>query len=263
MGISTLASYRNSRLFDVIGLSNEIVEDCFDGATGLLPGLGYEDIDARLNANHQRAYTNAFDGKRNSLYKGGFYKYKKGEEFHDFSRPTISAMQKASESGKAEDYAEVKKLVNERDKKFIRDFYDLKSDRKPISIDEVEPLSEIFKRFSTAAMSMGSISQEAHETLATAMNRIGGKSNSGEGGESPSRYGTERNSSIKQVASGRFGVTSNYLTNANELQIKIAQGAKPGEGGQLPGHPLRRQPDRGHAAEFRHPRNHRSRTSVR
>ncbi len=235
MGISTLASYRNSRLFDVIGLSSKVVEDCFDGATGLLPGLGYEDIDARLNANHQRAFTNAFDDQKNSLYKGGFYKYKKGEEFHDFSRPTISAMQKAAESGKAEDYAEVKKLVNERDKKFIRDFYELKSGREPISIDEVEPLSEIFKRFSTAAMSMGSISQEAHETLATAMNQIGGKSNSGEGGESPLRYGTERNSSIKQVASGRFGVTPEYLRSATELQIKVAQGAKPGEGGQLPG----------------------------
>ncbi len=235
MGISTLASYRNSRLFDVIGLSREIVDDCFSGTTGLLPGLGYEDIDARLNSNHERAFTDAFEGKKNSLYKGGFYKYKKGEEFHDFSRPTISAMQKASESGKAEDYAEVKKLVNERDKKFIRDFYELKSDREPISIDEVEPLSEIFKRFSTAAMSMGSISQEAHETLAVAMNRIGAKSNSGEGGESPSRYGTEKNSSIKQVASGRFGVTPEYLRSATELQIKVAQGAKPGEGGQLPG----------------------------
>ena len=235
MGISTLASYRNSRLFDVIGLSNEIVEDCFKGAKGLLPGLGYEDIDARLNSNHERAFTHEFDGKKNALYKGGFYKYKKGEEFHDFSRPTIAAMQKAAESGKAEDYAEVKKLVNERDKKFIRDFYELKSDRAPISIDDVEPLSEIFKRFSSAAMSMGSISQEAHETLAVAMNKIGAKSNSGEGGESPSRYGTEKNSSIKQVASGRFGVTPAYLRSATELQIKVAQGAKPGEGGQLPG----------------------------
>jgi len=235
MGISTLASYRNSRLFDVIGLSNEIVEDCFQGVKGLLPGLGYEDIDARLNSNHERAFTHEFDGKKNALYKGGFYKYKKGEEFHDFSRPTIAAMQKAAESGKSEDYVEVKKLVNERDKKFIRDFYELKSDRAPISIDEVEPLSEIFKRFSTAAMSMGSISQEAHETLAVAMNKIGAKSNSGEGGESPSRYGTEKNSSIKQVASGRFGVTPAYLRSATELQIKVAQGAKPGEGGQLPG----------------------------
>jgi glutamate synthase (NADPH/NADH) large chain len=235
MGISTLSSYRNSRLFDVIGLSQEIVDDCFSGTKGLLPGLGYEDIDARLNANHQRAFTSDFEGQKNVLYKGGYYKYKKGEEFHDFSRPTISAIQKCAESGSKEDYAEVQKLVNHRDKKFIRDFYNLKSDREPISIDEVEPLSEIFKRFSTAAMSMGSISQEAHETLAVAMNTIGGKSNSGEGGESPARYGTEKNSAIKQIASGRFGVTPEYLRSAKELQIKVAQGAKPGEGGQLPG----------------------------
>ena len=235
MGIATISSYRNSKLFDVIGLSKEIVDDCFEGSFALLTGLDYSDIDARLNTNHQRAYTDAFEGKKNALYKGGFYKYKRGEEFHDFSRPTISAMQKSSETGSKEDYEKVKTLVNKRDKKFIRDFYELKSDRTSISIDEVEPVSEIFKRFSTAAMSMGSISQEAHETLAVAMNRIGAKSNSGEGGEHPSRYGTEKNSSIKQIASGRFGVTPEYLRSATELQIKVAQGAKPGEGGQLPG----------------------------
>ena len=235
MGIATIASYRNSRLFDSIGLSKEVVEECFKGTQALLTGLGYEDIDMRLNSNHKGAFTTKFEGKKNTLYKGGYYKYKKGEEFHDFSRPTITAMQKASVSASKEDYAEVKALVNKRDKKFIRDFYELKSDRKPIDISEVEPLANIFKRFSTAAMSMGSISQEAHETLATAMNKIGGKSNSGEGGEKPSRYGTEKNSSIKQVASGRFGVTPEYLRSATELQIKVAQGAKPGEGGQLPG----------------------------
>jgi len=235
MGISTISSYRNSSLFDVVGLSSDIVADCFPGTTGLLNGLDYADIDARLNTNHKRAYTADFDGKTKTLYKGGYYKYKKGEEFHDFSRPTIMAIQKSAESGNKEDYAEVKRLVNDRDKKFIRDFYALKSDRTAISIDEVEPLSEIFKRFSTAAMSMGSISQEAHETLAVAMNTIGAKSNSGEGGEDPARYGTDKNSSIKQVASGRFGVTPEYLRSATEIQIKVAQGAKPGEGGQLPG----------------------------
>ncbi len=235
MGISTIASYRNSRLFDAIGLSQEIVDDCFAGTTALLTGLGYEDIDARLNSNHARAFTDAFKGKKNALYKGGFYKYRRGEEFHDFSRPTIYAMQKASQSGDVADYEEVKRLVNQRDKKFIRDFFELTSEREPISIDEVEPLEAIFKRFSTAAMSMGSISQEAHETLAAAMNKIGAKSNSGEGGEDPRRYGTELNSSIKQIASGRFGVTPEYLRSATELQIKVAQGAKPGEGGQLPG----------------------------
>ena len=235
MGISTISSYRNSRLFDVIGLSQEITSDCFGGTTALLSGLGYEDIDARLNANHKRAFTHAFDGKDKALYKGGYYKYKRGEEFHDFSRPTISAIQKCAETGSKEDYAEVQRLVNDRDKKFIRDFYELKSNRAPISIDDVEPLSKIFKRFSTAAMSMGSISQEAHETLAEAMNTIGAKSNSGEGGEAKERLGTIRNSAIKQVASGRFGVTPEYLQSASEIQIKVAQGAKPGEGGQLPG----------------------------
>ncbi len=235
MGIATLSSYRNSRLFDVLGLDKMIVNECFAGTTGLLCGLSYEDIDARLNSNHQRAFTTAFDGKKNSLYKGGFYKYKRGEEFHDFSRPTISAIQKCALTGSKEDYAEVQKLVNHRGEKFIRDFYALKSDRASISIDEVEPLNKIFKRFSTAAMSMGSISQEAHETLAVAMNTIGAKSNSGEGGEDPARYGTDKNSSIKQVASGRFGVTPEYLRSASEIQIKVAQGAKPGEGGQLPG----------------------------
>ena len=235
MGISTLSSYRNSSLFDVIGLSQEIVSECFPASRALLTGLGYEDIQERIDATHQRAFTDAFENQKNGLYKGGYYKYKKGEEFHDFSRPTILAIQKSALSGSQEDYEEVKKLVNQREKKFIRDFYQLKSDKAPISIDEVEPLSEIFKRFSTAAMSMGSISQEAHETLAVAMNTIGGKSNSGEGGEKPSRYGTEKNSAIKQVASGRFGVTPEYLRSAKELQIKVAQGAKPGEGGQLPG----------------------------
>jgi len=235
MGISTISSYRNSSLFDVLGLSSEVVADCFPGTIGLLNGLGYEDIDARLNTNHKRAYTNDFDGKKNSLYKGGYYKFKKGEEFHDFSRSTITAIQKCAESGSKEDYDAVKRLVNGRDKKFIRDFYQLTSDREAISIDDVEPLSDIFKRFSTAAMSMGSISQEAHETLAVAMNTIGAKSNSGEGGEDPARYGTNKNSSIKQVASGRFGVTPEYLRSATEIQIKVAQGAKPGEGGQLPG----------------------------
>ena len=238
MGISTVSSYRNSKLFDVIGLSGDIVEDCFKGSIGLLKGLGYDDIEARMNTAHARAFTDIFDNrdsKKLPLYKGGFYKFKKGEEFHDFSKSTISAIQRSSISGKAEDYQLLKDLVNKRDKKFIRDFFELKSDKQSISIDEVEPLSDIFKRFSTAAMSMGSISPEAHETLAVAMNTIGGKSNSGEGGEESSRYGTLKNSSIKQVASGRFGVTPEYLRSATEIQIKVAQGAKPGEGGQLPG----------------------------
>jgi len=235
MGISTISSYRNSRLFDAIGLGEEIVSECFSGTHGLLKGLGYEDIDQRLNTYHNRAFTDAFEGKKNTLYKGGFYKYKKGEEYHDFSRPVITAIQTAAESGSREDYKKLSAMIDKRDKKFIRDFFELDSDRAPISIDEVEPVSEILKRFSTAAMSMGSISQEAHEVLAEAMNTIGAKSNSGEGGEDPARYGTIKNSKIKQIASGRFGVTPEYLRSAEEIQIKVAQGAKPGEGGQLPG----------------------------
>jgi len=235
MGISTVSSYRNSKLFDTIGLSDEIVSECFNGTHGLLKGLGYEDIDSRLNSNHERAFTDIFEGKRKALYKGGYYKYKKGEEFHDFSRPTIAAIQQCALSGSKEDYKKLETLVDKRDKKFIRDFFELNSPREPISIDEVEPASEILKRFSSAAMSMGSISPEAHEVLAEAMNTIGAKSNSGEGGEDPKRYGTIKNSKIKQIASGRFGVTPEYLRSAEELQIKVAQGAKPGEGGQLPG----------------------------
>ncbi len=235
MGISTISSYRNSRLFDSIGLGEEIVSECFQGTHGLLKGLGYEDIDQRLNTYHSRAFTDAFEGKKNVLYKGGFYKYKKGEEYHDFSRPVITAIQTAAATGSEEDYKKLSAMIDKRDKKFIRDFFELDSAREPISIDEVEPVTEIFKRFSTAAMSMGSISQEAHEVLAEAMNTIGAKSNSGEGGEDPARYGTIKNSKIKQIASGRFGVTPEYLRSAEEIQIKVAQGAKPGEGGQLPG----------------------------
>ncbi|AKF25239.1 glutamate synthase [Sulfurovum lithotrophicum] len=235
MGISTVSSYRNSKLFDAIGLSDEIVSECFSGTRGLLKGLGYSDIDARLNSNHERAFTDAFEGKSKALYKGGYYKYKKGEEFHDFSRPTIAAIQQCALSGSKEDYKKLEELVDKRDKKFIRDFFELNSAREPVSIDEVEPASAILKRFSSAAMSMGSISPEAHEVLAEAMNTIGAKSNSGEGGEDPKRYGTIKNSKIKQIASGRFGVTPEYLRSAEELQIKVAQGAKPGEGGQLPG----------------------------
>ena len=235
MGISTISSYRNSKLFDAIGLGEEIVSECFNGTHGLLKGLGYEDIDQRLNTYHNRAFTNAFEGKKNALYKGGFYKYKKGEEYHDFSRPVISAIQTAAATGNKEDYKKLSEMIDKRDKKFIRDFFELNADREPVSIDEVEPVEAIFKRFSSAAMSMGSISQEAHEVLAEAMNTIGAKSNSGEGGEDPARYGTIKNSKIKQIASGRFGVTPEYLRSAEEIQIKVAQGAKPGEGGQLPG----------------------------
>ena len=236
MGIATISSYRNSKLFDVIGLSEEITTECFAGAHSLLSGLGYEDIEARLCKIHQDAYARETLNRIFPLNIGGYYKFLSGQEFHDFSPATVHAIHKLSKSGKKEDFAHLKELVNGRDKKFIRDFFVLKSDKTAISVDEVEPLSEIFKRFSTAAMSLGSISPEAHECLAEAMNTIGGKSNSGEGGEDAARFGTLKNSKIKQIASGRFGVTPGYLVSADELQIKVAQGAKPGEGGQLPGH---------------------------
>ena len=236
MGIATVSSYRNSKLFDVIGLNEEIVSECFAGAQSLLSGLGYEDIEARIVKAHEDAYAKETANRIFPINVGGFYKYLDGGEFHDYSPATVHAIHTLSESGKKEDYDHFKEIVDGRDKKFIRDFFALKSDREAISVDEVEPLSEIFKRFSTAAMSLGSISPEAHECLAEAMNTIGGKSNSGEGGEDEARFGTIKNSQIKQIASGRFGVTPGYLRSAKELQIKVAQGAKPGEGGQLPGH---------------------------
>ncbi|MBA1437942.1 MAG: glutamate synthase large subunit [Epsilonproteobacteria bacterium] len=236
MGISTIASYRNSGLFDVMGLSREIVADCFASSNVAIPGLGYEDIDAKITKYHQSAFKQ--DGFKTifPLNIGGFYKFYTGQEHHDFGPAVIHAIHEAVKSGKTEDFERLKELVNKRGLKFIRDFFDIKSDRKPIDISEVEPKEAIFKRFASAAMSLGSISPEAHETIAIAMNRIGGQSNSGEGGEDKSRYGTQRVSKIKQVASGRFGVTPEYLRNAEEIQIKVAQGAKPGEGGQLPGH---------------------------
>ncbi len=232
MGISTIVSYRNAALFDVIGLSDEIVSDCFSGSRGLLGGLGYADIEERLKAYAKNAYAAE---RKTPLEKGGFYRFKKNAEYHDFSRGVIQSIIKLGTTGKKSDYEHFKTLVNERDKKFIRDFYQFKSDRAPISLDQIEPIEAIYKRFSTAAMSLGSMSPEAHECLAAAMNTIGAKSNSGEGGEDAERFHTILNSKIKQVASGRFGVTPAYLRSAEEIQIKVAQGAKPGEGGQLPG----------------------------
>jgi glutamate synthase (NADPH/NADH) large chain len=236
MGISTISSYRNSMLFDVLGLGEEITAECFPRANVLLKGLGYADIEERVRRYHAEAYETDKGNRIFPINIGGFYKYIDGAEYHDFAPATVHAIHKASLSGKKEDYAVLKNRIETRDKKFIRDFFEFASDREPIPVEEVEPLESIFKRFCTAAMSLGSISPEAHECLAEAMNRIGGRSNSGEGGEDAARFGTVKNSKIKQIASGRFGVTPAYLRSAEELQIKVAQGAKPGEGGQLPGH---------------------------
>jgi len=236
MGIATIASYRNSGLFDVMGLSREIVEECFETSHCAIAGLTYADIDERIEKFHKSAFKNDGFKKIFPLNIGGYYKFYTGQEHHDFGPAVIHAIHAVASGGKKEDFDRLKDLVNKRGLKFIRDFFELNSDRKPISIDEVEPKEAIFKRFASAAMSLGSISPEAHETIAIAMNRIGGQSNSGEGGEDKARFGTERVSKIKQVASGRFGVTPAYLRSAEEIQIKVAQGAKPGEGGQLPGH---------------------------
>jgi glutamate synthase (NADPH/NADH) large chain len=236
MGIATIASYRNSSLFDIIGLDEQIVNDCFKDSESFLGGLGYKDIENRIEKNLQKALELDFTKKLFPLEIGGIHKYLEGEEYHDYSPKVIDSIHDAAASGKESDYEKFKESVNSRKMKMIRDFFEIKSDKKAISIDEVEPIESIFKRFATAAMSLGSISPEAHEALALAMNRIGGQSNCGEGGESPQRLKSEANSKIKQIASGRFGVTPEYLRSAQEIQIKVAQGAKPGEGGQLPGH---------------------------
>jgi glutamate synthase (NADPH/NADH) large chain len=235
MGISTMASYRNSSLFDIIGLSDEVCADCFHHANSDLAGLGYEDIEKSVEKRHFNAYFN--DKTMFPLDMGGFYKYIDGGEYHDYGPDVTKAMHSKNATGSEDisDFKELKKLIENRGQKFIRDFFKFNSDKTPICKDDVESKEEIFKRFAAAAMSCGSISVEAHEAIAQAMNTIGGASNSGEGGEDPERFNTIKNSKIKQIASGRFGVTPAYLVNCEELQIKLAQGAKPGEGGQLPG----------------------------
>jgi len=235
MGISTIESYQNSALFDVIGLSEEMVEECFSGAAALIPGLAYHDIEFRLFKYHREAFKRQYVRKLYPLEVGSFYKYMGKGEYHDFSPDVAHSVQRFARSGNPTDYESLKNRINKRGLKMIRDFFQFRSDRPAIHIDEVEPVEAITWRFTSAAMSLGSISPEAHEAIAEAMNTIGGKSNSGEGGEDRKRFKTLKNSRIKQVASGRFGVTPEYLRNAEELQIKIAQGAKPGEGGQLPG----------------------------
>ncbi len=236
MGIATIASYRNSGLFDVMGLSRDVVADCFTDSHALIPGLTYDDIDARIQEAHQKAFDDRGFSTIFPLNIGGFYKFYNGQEYHDFGPDTIHAIHAISKSGDQKDYVKLREIINKRGLRFIRDFLEFKSDRKAIDISEVEPKETIFKRFASAAMSLGSISPEAHEAIAVAMNTIGGMSNSGEGGEDVVRFNTDKVSKIKQVASGRFGVTPAYLRSAEEIQIKVAQGAKPGEGGQLPGH---------------------------
>jgi glutamate synthase (NADPH/NADH) large chain len=231
MGISTIASYRSAQLFEIVGLGEDVVSLCFEGSDSRIQGADFTDLKADAVYLAKRAWDPA-----QGISQGGLLKYMHDGEYHMYNPDVIAVLQSAVMTGDYEQYKEFAALVNQRPISCIRDLLRLKPLAKPIPIAEVEPMSALLQRFDSAGMSLGALSPEAHEALAIAMNRLGARSNSGEGGEDPQRYGTEKNSKIKQVASGRFGVTPEYLINAEVLQIKIAQGAKPGEGGQLPGH---------------------------
>ncbi|MEI6947077.1 glutamate synthase large subunit [Paraflavisolibacter sp. H34] len=242
MGISTLQSYQGAQIFEIIGLNKSVVDKYFTGATSRIEGMGLDEIAKEILAKHYLAFSKK-DVPVERLPVGGVYQWKRKGEFHLFNPQTIHLLQHATKSNDFNTFKKYSKLVNDQSEKAatLRSLFEFKRNRPSININEVEPAENIYKRFATGAMSFGSISHEAHSTLAIAMNRLGGKSNTGEGGEDEMRYepmenGDSMRSAIKQVASGRFGVTSYYLTMADELQIKMAQGAKPGEGGQLPGH---------------------------
>ena len=241
MGISTLQSYQGAQIFEIIGINKEVVNRHFTGATSRIDGMGLDEIAREILAKHELAFAKK-SSPVDRLMVGGVYQWKRRGEFHLFNPQTIHLLQHATSNADYASFKKYSKLVNDQTEKActLRSLFEFKPTRPSISIDEVEPASAIYKRFATGAMSFGSISWEAHTTLAIAMNRLGGKSNTGEGGEDPIRFtklanGDSMRSAIKQVASARFGVTSQYLTEADEIQIKMAQGAKPGEGGQLPG----------------------------
>ena len=244
MGISTLQSYQGAQIFEALGISRKVVDKYFSGTVSRIEGLGLDEIAREALAKHRAGFPRDEDVFREEeLDSGGSYAWRRDGERHLFNPTTIRLLQQSTATNNVETFKEYARTVDDQSREAftLRGLMKFKSDRKAIPLDEVEPIENIFKRFASGAMSFGSISWEAHTTLAIAMNRIGGKSNSGEGGEDPIRYTPEENgdsmrSAIKQVASGRFGVNSYYLTNASELQIKMAQGAKPGEGGQLPGH---------------------------
>jgi len=242
MGISTVQSYCGAQIFEAIGVGREVIDRHFTGTASRIGGIGLEVIAEEALARHSDAFPEVRVGAP-VLQEGGQYQWRRNGEFHQWNPETIAKLQHAVKTNDESWYREYAAMVDDQSRqlKTLRGLFGFRTDREPVPIDEVEPASEIVRRFATGAMSLGSISTEAHETLAIAMNRLGGKSNTGEGGEDPRRYlrdanGDWRRSAIKQVASARFGVNANYLVNAAELQIKIAQGAKPGEGGQLPGH---------------------------
>ncbi|TAM95562.1 MAG: glutamate synthase large subunit [Chitinophagaceae bacterium] len=242
MGISTLQSYQGAQIFEIVGLNKSVVDKYFTGTISRIEGMGLDEIAREILAKHHRAFPEK-EIPVHLLPTGGVYQWKRKGEYHLFNPDTISMLQYSTRMNDYTLFKKYAKLINENGSKActLRSLFEFDPKRKAIPIEEVEPAENIYKRFATGAMSFGSISHEAHSTLAIAMNRIGGKSNTGEGGEDEIRYeklpnGDSMRSAIKQVASARFGVTSRYLTEADELQIKMAQGAKPGEGGQLPGH---------------------------
>ena len=241
IGISTFQSYHCAQIFEAIGLGQDLIDRCFSGTPSRIGGIGFEEVAREALMRHAAAYP-AKPSRKRELDPGGHYRWRQRGEFHQWNPDTIALLQKATRSNQWDTFQQFSDAVNNRSRTLATPRGLLKFKQgTPIPIEEVEPAREIVKRFCTGAMSFGSISREAHETLAIAMNRIGGRSNTGEGGEDPRRFeadanGDLRRSAIKQVASGRFGVTNEYLVNADELQIKMAQGAKPGEGGQLPGH---------------------------
>ncbi len=232
MGISTLNSYHGSQLFDTVCLNKDFVEKYFTGTPVTLEADGIKEIEKATLERHKRA----FEEEKPELDYGGEMKFRKGGEWHAWSPYVVRSLHKFLETKDYEDYKKFSDISENSRPTFIRDLLDYKRAQEPIPIEEVEPIEEILKRFTTGGMSLGALSKEAHEVIAEACNRLGMRSNSGEGGEDPERYWTIKNSAIKQVASGRFGVTPTYLATAKEIEIKIAQGAKPGEGGQLPGH---------------------------
>jgi glutamate synthase (ferredoxin) len=239
MGISTVSSYHGAQIFEAIGLSKVLMERCFAGTASRLGGIGLAEVAADVLARHQAAF--GAESHQHKMPDNGFYRFRKGGEAHAFNPNVVKALHKATRSGRYEDYKVYANLINSRQPISIRDLLRLQSDRSPLPIEEVEPVESIVRRFTTQAMSIGALSPETHSTLARAMNRLDAKSNTGEGGEDPDWWhplpnGDSSASKIKQVASGRFGVTPEYLARAQQLEIKMAQGSKPGEGGQLPGH---------------------------
>ena len=231
MGICTMASYRGSQLFEAVGLAPEVIELCCPKVSSKIKGAGFEELQADIQVMSDRAWSEPKRPERD-----GIYRYMHGGEAHAYNPDVVMNLQEAVASGNWSDYRKFADTVNNRPPLAIRDLLKLKPVENPLPLSQVEHEDNIYPRFDSAAMSIGALSPEAHESLAIAMNRLGGRSNSGEGGEDPARFNSERNSAIKQVASGRFGVNAHYLVNADVLQIKVAQGAKPGEGGQLPGH---------------------------